>query len=187
MARYALSESTARWLRQMRNEAMPQGGAASGPGVAEPVPVPAPYRVRWAQSANGGAGAWIVWLPADCLKIGGMDFDPAKNLDAVGDPYPDGWYVLADIPSSGGDVVMSVAANGVSFGTVDATGAFFSLKIATVSRDSGSHVRVSPRVVGALAAPPKYIRGDDTAIYFTPVTDEEDENYGRIKVDVYYT
>lgn len=32
----------------------------------------------------------------------------------------------------------------------------------------------------------EYIKGDDTNIVFTPVEDTESEDYGKIKVDVYY-
>ena len=71
---------------------------------------PQPYEVRWAQSVNDGAGNWIIWLPTGQeLIVGGTVVDLTAALSAAGDPYPSGWYELADLDlSQGGDIWLNV-------------------------------------------------------------------------------
>lgn len=77
---------------------------------------PLPFEVCWAQSVNDGAGNWIIWLPTGKeLVVGGTVIDLTAALSAAGDPYPSGWYELADLDlSQGGDIWLNV--------TIPATG-----------------------------------------------------------------
>lgn len=69
----------------------------------------APFTVQWAQSADSGSGAWLIWLPSDkCLIVDGAAVDLTEELEAADDPYPTGWYVLEDVPASGGSVYLNV-------------------------------------------------------------------------------
>lgn len=62
----------------------------------------APFTVQWAQSAVGGDGSWIIWLPgADLVVTKDETIDPTSELSDVGGDYPDGWYVLDDSMLSG--------------------------------------------------------------------------------------
>ena len=55
----------------------------------------APFTVQWAQSADSGSGAWIIWLPGSDLVVRKDEtLDPTSELSDVGGDYPDGWYVL---------------------------------------------------------------------------------------------
>ena len=55
----------------------------------------APFTVQWAQSANSGQGAWLIWLPSEELvTYPDGTLDPSATLDDAEGDYPEGWYVL---------------------------------------------------------------------------------------------
>ena len=70
-----------------------------------------PYLVKWEQSANDGNGSWIIWLPGEgILSINGKAHDPSKDLEAVGEPYPEGWYLLDVLDAeSGGTLYLNIS------------------------------------------------------------------------------
>ena len=76
---------------------------------------PHPFEIRWAKSLNDGEGGWIVWLPTgNELIVDGVAVDLTEDLEAAGDPYPEGWYALGLELAEGGDVWLNV--------TIPATG-----------------------------------------------------------------
>lgn len=84
---------------------------AATPGLVVPDEYVAPFTVQWAQSANSGAGSWIIWLPGPIVMYGAATRNPATGLEAVGGDYPDGWYILTDNQldrSSGGILYLYV-------------------------------------------------------------------------------
>ena len=96
--RYVLGPAGARKLRALFNG---RGESGSVRGSAAPLTLEdefaLPFAVQWAQSADGGSGSWIIWLPSDELVIAdGVPYDPTEDLTAVGNGYPEGWYVLDD-------------------------------------------------------------------------------------------
>lgn len=111
MARkYVLGPNAARKLAELlrgSGEVSRRQGPASA--LAFDSEYVAPFTVQWAQSADSGSGAWLVWLPSDkCLIVDGTVVDLTEELEAADDPYPTGWYVLEDVPASGGSVYLNV-------------------------------------------------------------------------------
>lgn len=108
--RYVLGPTAARKLTELlrgSGEVSRRSGATAA--VAFDSEYVAPFTVQWAQSADGGSGAWLVWLPSDkCLIVDGKAVDLTEDIEAAEAPYPAGWYVLKDIPSSGGSVFLNV-------------------------------------------------------------------------------
>lgn len=107
--RYVLGPNAARKLTElMRGSGEVSRRLGATAAVAFDSEYVAPFTVQWAASA-GESGAWLVWLPSDkCLIINGKAVDLTEDLDAAEDPYPAGWYILKDIPSSGGSVFLNV-------------------------------------------------------------------------------
>lgn len=67
-----------------------------------------PFEVRFAADI-GEEGAWIIWLPTgSLLLVGGEGVDLTAELDPVGEPYPDGWYVLDFLGDGDGSVYLNV-------------------------------------------------------------------------------
>lgn len=94
--RYVLGPAGARKLRALFNG---RGESGSVHGSAVPFAIEDefahPYAVRWAQSANDGEGAWIIWLPSEeLLVVDGQPVNVRDGLDEVGGDYPEGWYLL---------------------------------------------------------------------------------------------
>lgn len=115
---YVLSSSAVSKLRRLVGaNASDKTRKAFSVTPSAPSRFPAPFTVRWAQSVNDGAGNWIIWLPTGKeLVVGGTVIDLTAELSAAGDPYPEGWYELADLDlSQGGDIWLNV--------TIPATGA----------------------------------------------------------------
>ena len=108
--RYVLGPNAARKLTELMRgsgEVSRRSGATAA--VAFDSEYVAPFTVQWAQSADSGSGAWLVWLPSDkCLIINGKAVDLTADIEAAEAPYPAGWYVLKDIPPSGGSVFLNV-------------------------------------------------------------------------------
>ena len=108
--RYVLGPNAARKLAELlrgSGEVSRRQGPASA--LAFDSEYVAPFTVQWAQSADSGSGAWLVWLPSDkCLIVDGAAVDLTEELEAADDPYPTGWYVLEDVPASGGSVYLNV-------------------------------------------------------------------------------
>ena len=114
---YVLSSSAVSKLRRLVGaNASDKTRKAFAVTPSAPSRFPAPFTVRWAQSVNDGAGNWIIWLPTGKeLVVGGTVIDLTAALSAAGDPYPEGWYELADLDlSQGGDIWLNV--------TIPATG-----------------------------------------------------------------
>lgn len=108
--RYVLGPTAARKLTELlrgSGEVSRRSGATAA--VAFDSEYVAPFTVQWAQSADGGSGAWLVWLPSDkCLIVDGKAVDLTEDIEAAESPYPAGWYVLKDISPSGGSVFLNV-------------------------------------------------------------------------------
>jgi hypothetical protein len=108
--RYVLGPTAARKLTELlrgSGEVSRRSGATAA--VAFDSEYVAPFTVQWAQSASGGSGAWLVWLPSDkCLIVDGAAVDLTADIEAAEAPYPAGWYVLKDIPESGGSVFLNI-------------------------------------------------------------------------------
>lgn len=87
------------------------GGLSSGGGgeSRSPVQVGAPlslgkrlvpFALKFASDVGGG-GSWIIWLPGSTLLVvDGRPVELAPAADAVGSPYPAGWYRLACITTT---------------------------------------------------------------------------------------
>ena len=108
--RYVLSESAAREIKRLLRGtgevSRRQGATAELAFDSEYV---APYTVQWAQSANDGSGAWIIWLPSDdCLMVGGAPIDLTSALTEAGGEYPTGWYLLDEIAEDADSVYLNV-------------------------------------------------------------------------------
>lgn len=65
------------------------------------------FEVRYGASA-ATSGAWIVYLPAGCLRIDNTTVNPAAALAPAGGDYAAGWYQLGFSPASG--VWLNIAA-----------------------------------------------------------------------------
>jgi len=110
MPKFVLGSEGARKFRELC-AARSAGGRRKGGGSA-PVAdsgFAAPFSVRWARSADGGAGAWIIWIPSSSvLVVDGEPVDLTSDLTDAGDPYPEGWYLLDDMPAAGGSLYLNV-------------------------------------------------------------------------------
>lgn len=109
MKTYVLGPNAARKLKGLFAGQGKTGSRKIGtPGVAFDSEYVAPFTVQWAQSANDGAGAWIIWLPSDSLlDVSGDRIDVSADLDPAGGDYPEGWFALTDdmIDASEGGVL----------------------------------------------------------------------------------
>ena len=167
MARkYVLGPGAARKLTELlrgSGEVSRRAGAAAA--LAFDSEYVAPFTVQWAQSADSGSGAWLVWLPSDkCLIVDGTAVDLAEELEAADDPYPTGWYVLEDVPASGGSVFLNVTpgdpeaaeeedqeASAEFSSSASQTEGDIPILVATVARDSSTGaVTVRQTVTSAL-------------------------------------
>lgn len=110
MKKYVLGPNAARQLKKLlrgsgevsRRDNL-SNGLAFGSEYANP------YAVQWAQSANGGEGGWIIWLPGDALLVvDGVTIDVREDLEAVGGDYPDGWYLLGDVIEDDGTLYLDI-------------------------------------------------------------------------------
>ena len=164
MGKYVLGESAARKLREMfaSSNGISRRSAFSG----APLHIgefPDPYTVRWAASADSGSGSFIIWLPsASVLIVFGQTVDLTNALSAAGDPYPSGWYLLENMPSSGGSLYLNVTPPPASSDSASLASAVFSTEasqvegdipilIATISKDSTTGiVTVKQNVTSAL-------------------------------------
>lgn len=153
----------------------------------------APFTVQWAQSADSGSGAWLVWLPSDkCLIVDGAAVDLTEELEAADDPYPTGWYVLEDVPASGGSVYLNVTpgdpeaaeeedqvATAEFSASASQTEGDIPILVATVAKDSTTGaVTVKQTVTSALVFGTG--KGDATPddVSIELCTDQEDDEPG---------
>lgn len=94
--KYVLGPSAARKFVELlrgKGEVSRRAGVASE--LAFDSEYVAPFTVQWAQSADDGAGAWIIWLPSGSLVYrDGVAVDVRAGLTAVGGDYPSGWFLL---------------------------------------------------------------------------------------------
>ena len=125
MKKYVLGPNAARKLKALlaKSDGVSRRPAGSS-AVASDLEYAAPFTVKWAASANGGEGAWIIWLPsASLLVVDGESVDVLADLKTAGGDYPAGWYVLADVIGDDGtlylDIVFPVEG---SEGSVDSAG-----------------------------------------------------------------
>lgn len=159
--RYVLGPNAARKLTELlrgKGEVSRRAGVASE--LAFDSEYVAPFTVQWAQSADDGAGAWIVWLPASDLVVtpeGALN--PASALSAVGGEYPTGWYALdseALSPSAGGTLYLVLdfgdSPSATFAAEADDGDDTFSIPVcvASVDAETGER-RVKQLVVGAIA------------------------------------
>ena len=153
--RYVLGPNAARKVAELirgSGEVSRRQGATSG--LAFDSEYVAPFTVQWAQSANDGDGAWIIWLPDSRLvTVGNNALDPADGLDDAGGDYPEGWYILDDDvldPDNGGALYLNIA-NVATFSGDAVTSNAVSVHIcdATVDEDSGER-RVKQYVTSAI-------------------------------------
>lgn len=148
--KYVLGPAGARKLRALFNG---RGESGSVRGSAVPLVLEdefaLPFAVQWAQSADGGSGSWIIWLPGSALVVTpDGDVNPAASLTAVGGDYPAGWYILTDAMldrDDGGTLYLNVtlgssptAAFASSASSASNT---FAISICTASVDSSTEER----------------------------------------------
>ena len=112
--KYVLTDAA---VRKLRGVLAPHSGNTGAGGAATPVSpddYPAPYTVRWSQSENNGAGAWVIWFPAEptykniqnpLLMVGTIRITASGVTDA--NTLPLGWKVLPNT-AAGGDVWLRV-------------------------------------------------------------------------------
>lgn len=164
MGKYVLGESAARKLREMfaSSDGISRRSAFSG-GAIHVGAFPHPYAVQWAASADSGSGSFVIWLPSSSvLVVDGQSVDLTSDLTDAGDPYPSGWYLLEDMPSSGGSLYLNVTPGNPDASPAEDPEAEFSttasqtegdipILIATISKDSTTGaVTVKQTVASAL-------------------------------------
>lgn len=111
---YLMSGQTAAWIRGQMERKAPS--AASGatrrvrPSFVGEDEFARPFEVRFAPGAGADdPGKWIIWLPSDfMLIVNGEPVDLTEELEAAGDPYPEGWFGLPFLSGDGGDVFLNV-------------------------------------------------------------------------------
>ena len=146
MARYVLSESSARKFRELCAGKSAGGRReAAGAAVAFDADFPPPFTVQWAASL----GSWLIWLPADnLLTVGVENVDVASALTAA-EGYPSGWYVLDALDSTGGELLIEVVRDGegelsasfkVAPGDDDTEGVVCRATVAVVERSTASGI-----------------------------------------------
>ena len=164
MGKYVLGESAARKLREIfaSSDGLSRRSAFSG-GAIHVGAFPHPYAVQWAASADSGSGSFVIWLPSSSvLVVDGQPVDLTSDLTDAGDPYPSGWYLLEDMPASGGSLYLNVTPGNPDASPAEDPEAEFStsasqtegdipILIATVAKDSTTGaVTVKQTVTSAL-------------------------------------
>lgn len=190
--RYVLGPNAARKLAELirgSGKLSHRQGAASA--LAFDSEYVAPFTVQWAQSADSGSGAWLVWLPSDkCLIVDGAAVDLTEELEAAEDPYPAGWYVLEDVPASGGSVFLNVTpgdpeaseeedqvASAEFSASASETEGDISVLVATVAKDSSTGaVTVKQTVTSALVFGTGKGDAETTPMPFDYVETESESN-----------
>lgn len=160
--RYYLGEAGVRKLRALMN-GRGESGAVRGsvPGLALEDEFAHPFTVQWAASA-GESGAWLIWLPVaeELLTVDGERVDPSADLEPAGGDYPEGWFRLSGVESSGGQVWLNVSradegeseedAIAVEFADEADDDAAFAVLIAETSVSSSGAVSVKQLVCSSL-------------------------------------
>lgn len=118
MAKYLMSEKTAAFVRGLMDRQSPDSARGrtryNRPAFAVEDSFAHPFEVRFAASLGDGenSGSWIIWLPCgeEMLLVDGTPVDMTAELEAAGDPYPAGWFLLDDVldADSGGDVYLNI-------------------------------------------------------------------------------
>lgn len=108
MGKYVLGENAAAKLREMFQSHGGLRAQTSASSCSISSGRPHPFEIHYAASANDGAGAFIIWLcGGDELVIGGKKIDLAKDFEPAS-PYPEGWYIIKDMPDDGGKVQLGI-------------------------------------------------------------------------------
>ena len=190
MKKYVLGPNAARKLKALlaKSDGVSRRPAGS-PAIASDLEYAAPFTVQWAASANGGEGAWIIWLPSDeLLLVDGEAVDVTADLEPAGGDYPDGWFVLSGVSSSGGQVWLNVSADdseeaedslSVEFAGEADEEAAFSVLIAEASKSSSGAVSVKQLVCSSLLLS-RGANGDKVSV--DTVTDEEADDPNALQV-----
>ena len=108
MGKYVLGENAAAKLREMFQSHGGLRAQTSASSCSISSGRPHPFEIHYAASANDGAGAFIIWLcGGDELVISGTKINLAKDLEPAS-PYPEGWYIIKDMPDDGGKVQLGI-------------------------------------------------------------------------------
>lgn len=149
MGNYVLGDQAAQWLRNAmasRNPLRTSRTRAHSNRGSDRSRIPRAFEVHFAASV-ATSGAWVIYLPAGCLRIDNATVDPAASLSAAGGDYPAGWYQLGLAPAGALWLNLAKSAGGAwtaSFGAAAAND--LSVQIASVA-----NYNVTQLVVGALA------------------------------------
>lgn len=187
--RYVLGPNAARKLSELlrgSGEISRRAGATAALAVdSEYV---APFTVQWAASA-GESGAWIIWLPCadELLTVDGVSVDPSAALEPAGGDYPDGWFQLSGIESSGGKVWLNVSgrendadAAPVKFASAADADAAFSVLIAETTVAESGAVSVKQLVCSALVLS-SGANGDEVSVGVVTAENADDPNALQVK------
>lgn len=192
MKKYVLGPNAARKLKALlaKSDGVSRRQLAQS-GVAYDLEYAAPFTVQWAASANSGDGAWLIWMPVaeELLTVDGVSVDPSANLEPAGGDYPDGWFKLSGVESSGGRVWLIVSedendAEGdsltVEFGGSEDSDAAFSVLIAETSVSAAGAVSVKQLVCSSLVLS-RGANGDKVSIDTVTADDADDPNALQVK------
>lgn len=186
--RYYLGEAGARKLRALMNGRGESGAVrGSAPGLALEDEFAHPFTVQWAESVE----SWLIWLPVaeELMTVDGVSVDPSAKLEPVGGDYPDGWFRLSGVESSGGQVWLNVSegendAEGdsltVEFGGSEDSDAAFSVLIAETSVSAAGAVSVKQLVCSSLVLS-RGANGDKVSIDKVTADDADDPNALQVK------
>ena len=109
---YLLSEKSAAFLRSLQN---PRGYSGETEPTRRTVTIhgeeddfPPPFTVRWAQSENGGSGAWVIWLPDPARLLFYDEEWRTINQITAAQTMPAGWFTMNSIRAQDRTVYLSV-------------------------------------------------------------------------------
>ena len=195
---YLISGTTAAWIRGQMERKAP-GSAAEGqtrhgrPAFAVEDEFARPFEVRFASSIGDGSdnsGKWIIWLPStELLTVDGEPLDLSSYLEPAGGDYPDGWFKLSGIESSGGQVWLNVKggendtegdAAPVEFASAEDSDSAFSVLIAETSVSDSGAVSVKQLVCSSLVLS-SGANGDEVSVGVVTDKDAKDPNALQVK------
>lgn len=111
---------------------------------------PLPFEVRWNDEANNNAGAWIVYVPDDCVLMYAGNYLVPEGTAAL--ENLDGWKIVSDANKQSTGIYVNITAGDVSTATISATASGdISIRLAAVSYNTDtSSATVVQDVVGQL-------------------------------------
>ena len=111
---------------------------------------PLPFEVRWNDEANSNAGAWIVYVPNDCVLMYAGNYLVPEGTAAL--ENLDGWKIVSDANKQSTGIFVNITADDVSTATISATASGdISIRLAAVSYNTdSSSATVVQDVVGEL-------------------------------------